>query len=636
MNKIRAKKGADEESASFRFFYKQSKFYINCIDCSILNAIIVPIEKRREQQIMVKLLKKLTWKDFILAAVAFVFIIVQVWLSLTMPDYMSEITKLVQTKGSKMNDILIAGGKMLACALGSLLAAVCTSICASKISSNFSANLRGQVFHKVQSFSMEEIGNFSTASLITRSTNDITQVQMLIVMGLEVLLKAPIMAVWALCKISTKNWQWTASTGVAVVVLLSFVCVCVAVALPKFKKLQSLTDNLNRVTRENLTGLNVVRAYNAEGYQQKKFNDANDELTKTQLFANRTMGTMMPGIQMVMNGLMLAIYWIGAYLISNAQMFDKLTIFSDMIVFTQYAMQVVMSFMMLVMIFVLLPRASVSAKRINEVLDMPLSIKDGTKENGIDGKKGEVEFRNVSFCYPDAEKDVIEDISFTAHKGETIAFIGSTGCGKSTVINMIPRFYDATKGEVLVDGVNVKEYTQKALRNKIGYVSQKAVLFTGSIKSNVAYGDNGTKGFTDDVVKQAIETAQAKEFVDKTEGGVDAFVAQGGSNFSGGQKQRLSIARAICRHPEILIFDDSFSALDYKTDRVLRDTLRKTCADATRFIVAQRIGTIRDADKIIVLDDGKIAGMGKHNELMETCEVYRQIAYSQLSKEELA
>ena len=585
---------------------------------------------------MVKLLKKLTWKDFILAAVAVVFIIVQVWLSLTMPDYMSEITKLVQTKGSKMNDILIAGGKMLACALGSLLAAVCTSICASKISSNFSANLRGQVFHKVQSFSMEEIGNFSTASLITRSTNDITQVQMLIVMGLEVLLKAPIMAVWALCKISTKNWQWTASTGVAVVVLLSFVCVCVAVALPKFKKLQSLTDNLNRVTRENLTGLNVVRAYNAEGYQQKKFNDANDELTKTQLFANRTMGTMMPGIQMVMNGLMLAIYWIGAYLISNAQMFDKLTIFSDMIVFTQYAMQVVMSFMMLVMIFVLLPRASVSAKRINEVLDMPLSIKDGTKENGIDGKKGEVEFRNVSFCYPDAEKDVIEDISFTAHKGETIAFIGSTGCGKSTVINMIPRFYDATKGEVLVDGVNVKEYTQKALRNKIGYVSQKAVLFTGSIKSNVAYGDNGTKGFTDDVVKQAIETAQAKEFVDKTEGGVDAFVAQGGSNFSGGQKQRLSIARAICRHPEILIFDDSFSALDYKTDRVLRDTLRKTCADATRFIVAQRIGTIRDADKIIVLDDGKIAGMGKHNELMETCEVYRQIAYSQLSKEELA
>ena len=585
---------------------------------------------------MVKLLKKLTWKDFILAAVAFVFIIVQVWLSLTMPDYMSEITKLVQTKGSKMNDILIAGGKMLACALGILLAAVCTSICASKISSNFSANLRGQVFHKVQSFSMEEIGNFSTASLITRSTNDITQVQMLIVMGLEVLLKAPIMAVWALCKISTKNWQWTASTGVAVVVLLSFVGVCVAVALPKFKKLQSLTDNLNRVTRENLTGLNVVRAYNAEGYQQKKFNDANDELTKTQLFANRTMGTMMPGIQMVMNGLMLAIYWIGAYLISNAQMFDKLTIFSDMIVFTQYAMQVVMSFMMLVMIFVLLPRASVSAKRINEVLDMPLSIKDGTKENGIDGKKGEVEFRNVSFCYPDAEKDVIEDISFTAHKGETIAFIGSTGCGKSTVINMIPRFYDATKGEVLVDGVNVKEYTQKALRNKIGYVSQKAVLFTGSIKSNVAYGDNGTKGFTDDVVKQAIETAQAKEFVDKTEGGVDAFVAQGGSNFSGGQKQRLSIARAICRHPEILIFDDSFSALDYKTDRVLRDTLRKTCADATRFIVAQRIGTIRDADKIIVLDDGKIAGMGKHNELMETCEVYRQIAYSQLSKEELA
>lgn len=585
---------------------------------------------------MLKIFKNFKGKEWILLIISIAFVVSQVWLDLKLPDYMSEITQLVQTPGSEMSEILTSGGWMLLCALGSLVASIIVAALAAKIAANLSARLRFKMFDKVQSFSMEEINNYSTASLITRSTNDITQVQMLIVMGLEVLLKAPIMAVWALCKISTKNWQWTASTGVAVVVLLSFVCVCVAVALPKFKKLQSLTDNLNRVTRENLTGLNVVRAYNAEGYQQKKFNDANDELTKTQLFANRTMGTMMPGIQMVMNGLMLAIYWIGAYLISNAQMFDKLTIFSDMIVFTQYAMQVVMSFMMLVMIFVLLPRASVSAKRINEVLDMPLSIKDGTKENGIDGKKGEVEFRNVSFCYPDAEKDVIEDISFTAHKGETIAFIGSTGCGKSTVINMIPRFYDATKGEVLVDGVNVKEYTQKALRNKIGYVSQKAVLFTGSIKSNVAYGDNGTKGFTDDVVKQAIETAQAKEFVDKTEGGVDAFVAQGGSNFSGGQKQRLSIARAICRHPEILIFDDSFSALDYKTDRVLRDTLRKTCADATRFIVAQRIGTIRDADKIIVLDDGKIAGMGKHNELMETCEVYRQIAYSQLSKEELA
>ena len=585
---------------------------------------------------MLKLLKKLTAKDWMLAIIAFAFIIVQVWLSLTLPDYMSEITKLVQTQGSQMSDILLAGGKMLACALGSLLAAVGTSICASRISANFSANLRGQVFYKVQSFSMEEIGNFSTASLITRSTNDITQVQTLIVMGLEVLLKAPVMAIWALCKISTKNWQWTASTGVAVVVLLSFVGVCVAIALPKFKKLQSLTDGLNRVTRENLTGLNVVRAYNAEDYQQKKFDAANEELTKTQLFANRTMGTMMPGIQLVMNGLTLAIYWIGAYLISNAEMLDKLTIFSDMIVFTQYAMQVVMSFMMLVMIFVLLPRASVSAKRINEVLDMPLSIKDGTRENAPVGKEGEIAFRNVSFCYPDAEKDVIENISFTAHKGETVAFIGATGCGKSTVINMIPRFYDATKGEVLVDGVNVKEYSQKALRNKIGYVSQKAVLFSGDIKSNIAYGDNGKGGFTDDDVKKAIEIAQATEFVDKTQGGINAYVAQGGSNFSGGQKQRLSIARAICRHPEILIFDDSFSALDYKTDRVLRDTLNKTCADATRLIVAQRIGTIRDADKIIVLEDGKIAGMGRHEELMENCEVYRQIAYSQLSKEELA
>ena len=584
---------------------------------------------------MVKLLKKLTWKDFILAAVAFVFIIVQVWLSLTMPDYMSEITKLVQTKGSKMNDILIAGGKMLACALGSLLAAVCTSICASKISSNFSANLRGQVFHKVQSFSMEEIGNFSTASLITRSTNDITQVQMLIVMGLEVLLKAPIMAVWALCKISTKNWQWTASTGVAVVVLLSFVGVCVAVALPKFKKLQSLTDNLNRVTRENLTGLNVVRAYNAEGYQQKKFNDANDELTKTQLFANRTMGTMMPGIQMVMNGLMLAIYWIGAYLISNAQMFDKLTIFSDMIVFTQYAMQVVMSFMMLVMIFVLLPRASVSAKRINEVLDMPLSIKDGTKENGADGKKGEVEFRNVSFCYPDAEKDVIENISFTAHKGETIAFIGSTGSGKSTLVNLLPRFYDVTEGEILVDNINVKDYTFEYLNNIIGYVPQKAVMFSGTVETNITFGKNKNGKPKKEKVKEAIKVSQAEEFVSKLEDKEKSHIASGGTNVSGGQKQRLSIARTIARDPEIYIFDDSFSALDYKTDSTLRKELKKYTKDATVLIVAQRIGTILNADKIIVLDNGKCVGMGTHKELMKKCKVYKEIALSQVSKEEL-
>ena len=483
---------------------------------------------------------------------------------------------------------------------------------------------------------MEEIGKFSTASLITRSTNDITQVQMLIVMGLEVLLKAPVMAIWAICKISNKNWHWTMSTGAAVVILLMFVGICVIVALPKFKKLQVLTDNLNRVTRENLTGLNVIRAYNAEGYQEAKFGQANQDLTRTQLFANRTMGTMMPGIMLVMNGLTLAIYWIGAYLISNAGFMEKLSLFSDMIVFIQYAMQVVMSFMMLVMIFILLPRASVSARRINEVLDMPVSIKDGTVTDAAGSKKGEIEFRHVSFRYPDAEKNVLDDITFTAHQGETVAFIGATGCGKSSVINLIPRFYDATEGEVLVDGVNVKEYRQKALRNKIGYVSQKATLFSGTVESNVAYGDNGRNRFTNEDVSDAIETAQAEEFVSKMEGGSKAYIAQGGSNLSGGQKQRLSIARAICRHPEILIFDDSFSALDYKTDRILREELKKRCGNATRLIVAQRIGTIRDADKILVLEDGKVVGMGTHDELMKNCEVYQQIAYSQLSKEELA
>ena len=585
---------------------------------------------------MLKLLKKLNAKDWILACIAFVFIIVQVWLSLTMPDYMSEITKLVQTQGNEMRDILIAGGKMLLCALGSLLSAVCTAICAARISADFSYTLRQQVFYKVQSFSMEEIGKFSTASLITRSTNDITQVQMLIVMGLEVLLKAPVMAIWAICKISNKSWQWTMSTGAAVVILLMFVGICVIVALPKFKKLQVLTDNLNRVTRENLTGLNVIRAYNAEGYQEAKFEQANQDLTRTQLFANRTMGTMMPGIMLVMNGLTLAIYWIGAYLISNAGFMEKLSLFSDMIVFIQYAMQVVMSFMMLVMIFILLPRASVSAKRINEVLDMPVSIKDGTVTDAAGSKKGEIEFRHVSFRYPDAEKNVLDDITFTAHQGETVAFIGATGCGKSSVINLIPRFYDATEGEVLVDGVNVKEYRQKALRNKIGYVSQKATLFSGTVESNVAYGDNGRNRFTNEDVSDAIETAQAEEFVSKMEGGSKAYIAQGGSNLSGGQKQRLSIARAICRHPEILIFDDSFSALDYKTDRILREELKKRCGNATRLIVAQRIGTIRDADKILVLEDGKVVGMGTHDELMKNCEVYQQIAYSQLSKEELA
>lgn len=585
---------------------------------------------------MIKLLKKLTKKDMALAGLAFLLILAQVYLNLTMPDYMSDMTVLVQTEGSAMADILAAGGKMLLCAVGSLLTAACIAVCAAKISANFSANLRGQVFNRVQSFSMEEIGRFSTSSLITRSTNDITQVQMVLVLGLEVFLKAPVTAVWAICKIAGKSWQWTVTTGIAVIILLCIVGTCVMVAMPKFRKLQILTDNINRVTRENLTGLRVVRAYNAEDYQETKFEKANDELKRTQLFANRTMTILMPGIMLVMNGLTLAVYWVGAYLINDAGMQDKLTLFSDMIVFSQYAMQVVMAFMMLVMIFVLVPRASVAAKRINEVLDTEPAIEDGAKTEAKAGMTGEVEFCHVSFKYPDAEKNVLEDITFTAHKGDTVAFIGSTGCGKSTVINLIPRFYDATEGEVLVDGMNVKEYTQEALRNRIGYVSQKAILFSGTVAGNVAYGENGGKPADREDIIDAVHTAQADEFVEKLPDTYDGFVAQGGSNLSGGQKQRLSIARAICRHPEIMIFDDSFSALDYKTDRILRKALDEKCGDTTRLIVAQRIGTIRDADKIIVLDEGRIAGMGTHDELMKNCEVYRQIAFSQLSKEELA
>ena len=584
---------------------------------------------------MLKLLKYLTKQDWGLAVLALVFIVAQVWLDLTMPDYMSQITTLVQTQGSAMSDILIAGGKMLACALGSFAASIIAAVCAARIAANFAATLREKLFDQVQSFSMAEIGKFSTASLITRSTNDVMQVQILIVMGLQVLLKAPIMAVWAICKIAGKSWQWTMSTGVAVAVLLVIVLVCIIVALPKFRQLQKLTDDINRVTRENLTGLNVIRAYNAEDYQEAKFEGANQQLTKTQLFANRTMAFLMPGIQMVMSGLTLAVYWIGAYLVENAQMADKLPIFSDMIVFSQYAMQVVMAFMMLVMIFIILPRASVAAKRILEVLDTRSSIQDGSVTQSQPGMKGEIEFRNVSFRYPDADGDVLQNITFTAHQGETVAFIGATGCGKSTVVNLIPRFYDVTQGQVLVDGVDVREYNQHALRDKIGYVSQKSILFSGTVKSNVAYGDSGKPSSEEDVI-HAVRTAQAEEFVQKLPEEYDGYIAQGGSNLSGGQKQRLSIARAICRRPEIFIFDDSFSALDYKTDRILRQTLQQECGDSTRIMVAQRIGTIRDADKIIVLEDGKIAGMGKHEELMKSCPVYQQIALSQLSKEELA
>ncbi len=585
---------------------------------------------------MFKLFSKLRKTDWCCMGIAVVFIVAQVWLDLKMPDYMSEITVLVQTPGSEMSEVLLAGGKMLVCALGSLVASVAVAIMASRIATDFGADIRKLIFSKVQSFSMEEIGKFSTASLITRSTNDIQQVQMLIVMGLQSIIKAPITAAWAITKIAGKSTEWTMTTAVAVVLLLCIVGICVMLTLSKFKKLQRLTDDINRVTRENLSGIRVVRAYNAEKYQEDKFEKVNDDLTRNHLYTSRVMAFMMPSIQMIMNGLTLAIYWLGAAMINEAQMMDKITLFSDMIVFTQYAMQVVMSFMSLVMIFVILPRASVSANRIVEVLDTKLSIVDGELDTIKTNETGTVEFKNVSFKYPGAEGYVLENISFSAKKGETIAFIGATGCGKSTVINMIPRFYDATEGEVFVDGVNVKKYKQKALRNKIGYVSQKAILFSGTVYDNIAYGDNGKHNKLESDVVEAVYTAQASEFIEKIPEGYKAHVAQGGSNFSGGQKQRLSIARAVCRRPEIFIFDDSFSALDYKTDRVLREQLAKDCKDATKLIVAQRIGTIRDADQIIVLEDGKIVGKGKHQELMEQCETYRQIAYSQLSKEELA
>lgn len=499
--------------------------------------------------------------DWLLAAVCLAFIALQVWLDLKTPDYMAEITTLVQTAGSTMGEILSAGGMMLVCSLGSLAASVVTAICAARIAATLGATLRGRLFSKVQSFSMEEIGRFSTASLITRSTNDVTQIQMLIVLGLQMLLRAPIMAVFAIYKIAGKQWEWTLATAVAVVVLLVVVGVCLLLATPKFRRMQKLTDDLNRVTRENLTGLRVVRAYNAEDYQETKFAQANAALTGNQLFAQRTLAFLLPSIQLVMSGLSLAIYWIGGVLIDQAGMQAKLTLFSDMMVFSQYAIQVVMAFMMLVMIFMILPRASVAAHRIGEVLHTHPTIPDGTQASGDPACPGQVEFRNVSFRYPDAEEYVLKDISFTAKRGETVAIIGSTGCGKSTVVNLIPRFYDATEGQVLVDGVDVREYDQRSLRNKIGYVSQKATLFTGTIASNVAYGDNGEAPPSPADVQAAVATAQAEDFVTHLEGGYEGYVAQGGANLSGGQKQRLSIARAIARKPEILLFDDAFSAL---------------------------------------------------------------------------
>ena len=582
---------------------------------------------------MLKLLKELNKKDWFFAFISFVLIIVQVWLELKMPDYMSEITKLVQTKGVLMSDILTQGGYMLLCAFGSLVSAIIVGYLISNIAASFSMRTRKSLFEKVENLSMEEVKNFQASSLITRTTNDITQIQMFIAMGLQLLIKSPITAVWAVTKILGKNLTWSMITAIAVVVLLVTILVLMIIVMPRFKIVQNLIDKINGVTRENLTGIRVVRAFNAEKYQEDKFEKVNNDLTKNQLFNQKAFSVMQPVMYLVMYFLTLSIYFIGAGLIESANMADKISLFGDMVVFSSYAMQVIMSFLMLAMIFMMLPRANVSAKRVNEVLDTVISVKDG---KGAKAKEvGTVEFKNVSFKYPDAEEYLLEDISFKAKKGETIAFIGSTGSGKSTLINLIPRFYDATKGEVLVDGVNVKEYKLKDLYNKLGYIPQRAVMFNGTVSSNIAYGENGKGEITKEKIKDAVKVAQAEEFVSKMENAYDAHIAQGGTNVSGGQKQRLSIARAIARDPEIYIFDDSFSALDYKTDSVLRKELKKYTKDATILIVAQRIGTIMNADKIIVLDNGKCAGIGTHKELLKTCDVYKEIALSQLSKEEL-
>lgn len=582
---------------------------------------------------MLKLFRNLTKRDICLFLVAVVFIVLGVNLELTMPDYMSKITMLVQTEGSKMSEILLNGGYMLACAFGSMLISILVGYLIARVTSDFSLNTRNKLFNKVLSMGMQDVKAFNTSSLITRTTNDITQLEMVLGMGMQLLIKAPVTAVIAVTKILNKNWQWSLATGIAVVVLLTTIGILTVIVMPKFKIVQKLIDKLNGVTRENLTGIRVVRAFNAEEYQEGKFNDVNNRLTNQQLFNQRTFSIMQPMMYLVMHVLSMSIYFMGAFLIAESAMADKLTIFSEMVVFSSYAMQVIMSFLMIAMIITIMPRANVSANRINDVLDTVDSILDGNVKKG--NEEGTVEFKHVYFKYPNAEEYVLEDISFKANKGDVVAFIGSTGSGKSTLINLVPRFYDVTSGEVLVDGVNVKDYDQNSLHNILGYVPQKAVMFNGSVKYNVSYGENGKGKKNNKLIEEAIKVAQAEDFVTKMDEGYDSHIAQGGTNVSGGQKQRLAIARAIARKPEIYIFDDSFSALDYKTDSVLRKELKKYTKDATSLIVAQRIGTILYADKIIVLDEGKCVGMGTHKELLKNCEVYREIALSQLSKEEL-
>lgn len=584
---------------------------------------------------MIKILQNMKKKDIISIITIIGLILLQVYLELKMPDYMSTITRLVQTEGSKMYDIILNGSYMLLCAFGSLVSAIATGYIISKLASNFSLNIREKLFDKVQNLSMNEIKKFQTSSLITRTTNDVTQVEMIIAMGLQMLIKAPTTAIWAITKILNKSWQWSAITALAVIILLIMITVLVTIVMPKFKKVQKLTDQVNNKTRENIKGIRVIRAFNAEKYQEDKFEETNNELTNNQLFTQKAMSFMSPIMYLIMYGITLAIYFVGAYIIKDAQMIDKLPLFTDMVVFSSYAMQIVMSFLMLSMIFMIYPRASVSIKRINEVLETENTVKEGTKNIKETQIKGEVEFKNVSFKYSGADEYVLENISFKVENGETIAFIGSTGSGKSTLINLIPRFYDATEGEVLIDGINVKEYTEEALYNKIGYIPQKAVMFSKTVSENVAYGKNKDGKISKDQVKEAIKIAQAEEFVLKMDKQYESEIAQGGTNISGGQKQRLAIARAIARKPEIYIFDDSFSALDYKTEKKLRHELKNFTKNATNLIVAQRIGTIMNADKILVLDQGKCVGIGTHKQLLKTCKVYKEIALSQLSKEEL-
>ena len=580
---------------------------------------------------MIKLFRYLRKKDWLFVCISLCFIVFQVWLDLRLPDYMAEITRLIQTPDSALSSVVWAGMKMLSCAILSMAAMFVVGYFVAQVAAGLSKRLREAVYDKVISFSMEEMGKFSTASLITRSTNDISQVQMVIAIGLQASVRAPIMAVWAITKIINKNLMWSAATGVAVAFLLVLIAVIFVLVVPGFQKMQTLTDNINRVARENLSGVRVVRAYNAEKYQEDKFEEANEELTSVNLFNQKIMALMSPVMTLISSGLTLSIYWIGVYLIDKAALQDKITLFSDMIVFSSYAMQVIMSFMMLTFTFIILPRAIVSSKRINEVLDTKNRIMDGEGCENT-SETGTVEFRNVSFHYPDAADDIISDINFKANKGEMVAFIGATGSGKTTLINLIPRFYDVTGGEVLVDGVNVKKYKLSELRKKIGYAPQKALLFSGTIEENVCYGADTPDS---ERLNEALEISQAKEFVEKLTDNVKSKISQGAVNVSGGQKQRLSIARSLYNKPEILIFDDSFSALDYRTDKILRKELRERSKGSTSLIVAQRIGTIMEADLIIVLEEGRVVGQGKHKELLKSCSIYKEIAMSQLSEEEL-